>query len=128
MQGLFGIKVDTEGFHKGMEEAEQAAKQAVSEISKTFQGLEGVVDTLSNLFGLGVVGVVVGGMAKMVESAKEWGVEMDDVAGRMGMTTREASTLVGVMERVGISTGTATRSMQILSMEIKQTAEALDPF
>lgn len=121
LDALMGIHVDAADFEAGLKNVENRAEESTKAIAGKF-----------NLMAVGIataiVGTVIVALEKAIHTTAEWGLEMEHLANRMGMTTTQAATLVGVLERFGISGGVAARSMQIMAMEAKQTTDSLDPF
>lgn len=121
MKAFFGLFVDDSKFDEGIERAERRAEQASDKISGTF-------NTMAVGIATGIAVTVVAAIEKAIEKTVQWASEMENLSGRMGMTAREASTLIGVMERYGMGAETASRAMGMLAMEIRQTNEAMDPY
>lgn len=121
LEALMGTHVDLKGLEDGLQKMEHMAEDALKKVSENF-GLiaTGIVTAIA--------GTVIVSLEKAIRTTSEWGLEMEHLGNRMGMTAQQAATLVGVMERFGINAGVAARSMQIMAMEMKQTQDALDPF
>src|SRR6266576_1387004 len=121
LEAIMGTSVDLKGLETGLQKAERLAEEGAKRIQ--------------NHFGIMAVGIAaaIGGtvliaLEKAIKTTAEWGLEMEHLSNRMGMTSREAATLVGVMERFGVHSGIAARSMQMLSQQVHQTQNSLDPF
>lgn len=120
LEALMGMHVDLSGLEDGLKKAEQRAEQSTSKIAGGFNLMAAGIATA-------IAGTVLVALEKSISTTAEWGLEMEHLGDRMGMTAQEAATLVGVMERFGVNSNVAARSMQMLAMESKQTADALDP-
>lgn len=121
LDALMGMHVDTQELEEGLRKAENLAERSTKAISGNFALMAAGIATA-------LVGTVIVALEKAIHTTAEWGLEMEHLSNRMGMTSQQAATLVGVMERFGINSGVAARSMQIMAMEAKQTSEAMDPF
>ena len=121
LEALMGTSVDLKGLETGLQKMETMAEDALKKVSQNF-GLiaTGIVTAIA--------GSVIIALEKAIHTTAEWGLEMEHLSNRMGMTAQQAATLVGVMERFGIQAGVAARSLQIMTSEAKQTQDALDPF
>jgi predicted 3-demethylubiquinone-9 3-methyltransferase (glyoxalase superfamily) len=120
LDALMGMHVDTNEFENGLKKAEGAAEATTKGIASKFSVMGVTIAA--------IIGTIVVALEKAISTTAEFGLEMEHLSNRMGMTATQAATLVGVMERYGISAGVAARSMQIMAMEAKQTTDALDPF
>ncbi len=118
---IAGTHVDLGGLEQGLEKAASMAEGAAKKISEHFGAIAIGITTA-------IAGAVIVALERAIHTTAEWGMEMEHLSNRMGVTAAQAATLVGVMEKYGISAGVAARSMQIMAMEAKQTTESLDPF
>jgi hypothetical protein len=128
LKALFSIEVDLTSFEAGTAKAERQAEVSSKKISGSFSGM-GVA--IAAGLGASVIPMLERFIGKIEQSVKEtaqWGLEMEHMGARMGLTATQAATLVGVMERFGINAGIGARSLQILAMQIHQTNAAMDPF
>lgn len=121
LEALMGMHVDTSGLESGLKKAEDLAEASTKKIAGNFGLMAAGIATA-------IAGTVIVALEKAIKVTAEYGEQMEHLGNRMGMTAGQAATLVGVMERHGIATGVAARSMQILAMEAKQTTDAVDPF
>ena len=121
LEALMGTHVDLSGAEEGLGKFEKMAETTTKNVAGKFSLMSLGIATA-------VVGTVVVALEKAIKTTADWGLEMEHLGNRMGMTSQQAATLVGVMERYGIQGGVAARSMQIMAMEAKQTTDALDPF
>lgn len=107
--------------------------QRIQELTIKSKELEGAIEkigiTSKVVFGamLGVVTLVVGVIGSALMKTVEWGEELEVLGGRLGMSATEAGTFIGVMERFGIQTNVAVRSLTAMEREIVQTQNSLDP-
>jgi hypothetical protein len=74
------------------------------------------------------IGAVITALGKAIKTTADYGLEMEHMSNRMGMTVEQTATLVGIMERFGVNANTGARAMQLLSTQVKQTQDSLDPF
>lgn len=128
LKALFSIEVDLTSFEAGTAKAERGAEVSAKKIAGSFSGM-GVA--IAAGLGASVIPMLERFIGKIEQSVKEtaqWGLEMEHMGARMGLTATQAATLVGVMERFGINAGIGARSLQILAMQVKQTNAAMDPF
>jgi hypothetical protein len=128
LKALFSIEVDLTKFDSGVSTAEKKAEASSQKISGSFNAM-GVA--IAAGLGANVIPLLEKFIGKLEESIKqtaEWGLEMEHLSARMGLTATQGATLVGVMERFGINAGVGARSLQILAMEVRQANSALDPF
>ena len=121
IEALMGTKVDTSGFETGVQKIEKLSEDLGKKITEHF-GIIGV--TIASA----IAGTVLVAMEKAIKATAEWGLEIEHLSNRMGMTTKETATLVSMMERFGISSGVAARALQMLSVSVKNTQDSLDPF
>lgn len=121
LEAIFGTSVDLGGLEKGLQKAERLAEEAAQKIANHF-GIIGVT------VGTAIAGAVLVSLEKAIKTTAEWGLEMEHLSNRMGVTAEQAATLVGVMEKFGIQAGVAARSMQIMAAEMRQTQQSIDPF
>lgn len=121
MKAIFSLDVDLEKFGSALESAEAKAEASTKNISGTFA-------KMALGIGAAITTIVIGAMEEAIRVTTTWGLEMEHLGARMGMTSQQAATLVGVLERYGIAGQTAARSMQMMAMQVQQTQQALDPF
>jgi len=74
------------------------------------------------------LGAVVVAITKAVHTTAEFGLEMEHLSNRMGMTVEQATAIIGIFERFGVNGNIAARAMQMLATQVKQTQDSLDPF
>jgi hypothetical protein len=121
MKALFGMEVSSEKFEQGLHKAEEQAEETTEKIAGHFSTMAiGIATALAV--------TVAAAMREVVLHTAQLTREMEDLSHEMGMGTKEASTYVGVMERVGIGHEQAARSVMMLAYQIKQASNALDPF
>lgn len=128
LKALFSVEVDLTKFDAGVATAEKKAESSSQRIAGSFNAM-GVA--IAAALGANVIPLLEKFVSHLEESIKqtaEWGLEMEHLSARMGLTATQGATLVGVMERFGINAGVGARSLQILAMEVKQANSALDPF
>lgn len=128
LKALFSIDVDLSMFEAKTAQAEKKAEETSKKIQGHFNAMG--VGIAAGL-GAAVVPIIEKFIEKMKESIKEtaeWGLEMEHMGARMGLTATQAATLVGVMERFGVNANVGARSLQILAMQVRQTENAVDPF
>jgi hypothetical protein len=121
LDAIMGTSVDLKGLETGLEKAEKLVEEGVKKLEKQFSFLSIGIATA-------ITGVILLSMEKAIKKTAEWGLEMEHLSNRMGVTTREAAVLVGVMERFGVNAGLGARAMQMLSTQVTQTQNSLDPF
>lgn len=121
LEAMMGMHVDTREFEEGLRKAENLAESTTKSIQGGFNVMAAGIATA-------LVGTVVVALEKAIKTTADWGLEMEHLGNRMGMTSQEAATLVGVLERFGVNSGIAARAMQVMAMEAKQTTDSLDPF
>jgi len=117
---LANVSVDLNKFEGELKKAEELAEKSAKAISGSM-----------NLIGIGIVtsiaGAAIVALEKAVKKTAEWGLEMEHLSNRMGMTVRDTATVVGVMERFGVNANMGARAMQMLSTQVHQTQNSLDP-
>lgn len=121
LEAIMGTSVDLKGLDTGLEKAERRAEEGAQKIAGHF-GL------MATTISVAIAGAVLVALEKAIRTTAEWGLEMEHLSNRMGVTTREAATLVGVMERFGVNAQMGARAMQMLSMQVQNTQNSLDPF
>jgi hypothetical protein len=121
LEALLGIHVDMSGLETGLKKAEQRVEESAKKMSGSFSLMAAGVAAA-------VAGVVIASLEKAIKTTADYGLEMEHLGARMGMTAQQAAVLTGMMERQGIGTNVAARAFQIMAMEAKQTSEAIDPF
>lgn len=121
MKAVFGMEVDQSPLERGLKDAESKVEQSSEKIGKQFNAMGVSIAT-------GISIAVVAALTKATRATAEWGQEVENLSARMGMTARETSTFLGVMEQFGIHAQVGAITMARLSMSVKQTQEALDPF
>src|SRR5690349_19362338 len=120
LEAIMGTSVDLKGLETGLQKAETMANEGAEKIAGHF-GLMAV--GIASAIG----GAVIIALEKAIRTTAEWGLEMEHLGNRMGMTTTQAATLVGVMERFGVNANFGARAMQMLSVQVRQTQNSLDP-
>jgi hypothetical protein len=121
LEAIMGTSVDLKGLETGLQKAETMAKEGAEKITSHFSLMAVGIATAMG-------GAVLVALEKAIRTTAEWGLEMEHLSNRMGMTTREAATLVGVMERFGVNANLGARAMQMLSTQVTATQNSLDPF
>ena len=121
LEAIMGMHVDHGGFEADLKKAETTAEGSAKKIAGSFSTMAvGIAAALATL--------VLVGLERAIKKTAEYGLEMEHLGDRLGMTAQQASNLTGILERQGIEAGTAARAFQIMAMEAKQTTEAIDPF
>lgn len=121
LEALMGMHVDTSGLEEGLKKAEAAAEQSTKKIAGNF-GL------MATGIATAIAGTIVAALEMSIKKTAEYGLEMEHLGARMGMTAQQAAVLSGVFERQGVNVNTAARAMQMMAMQVKQTQQSLDPF
>lgn len=128
LKALFSIDVDLSMFDAKTAQAEKKAEETSKRIQGHFNAMG--VGIAAGL-GATIIPLMEKFLVKIEEAVKEtaqWGLEMEHMGARMGLTATQAATLVGVMERFGVNANVGARALQILAMQVKQTDNAMDPF
>jgi hypothetical protein len=121
LQVLAEMGVDTSKFEQALEKSERQAEQSAKKISGHFNVMAiGIATALA--------GTVMVALEQAIKKTAEYGLEMEHLGNRLGMTAQQAAVLTGVLEKQGIGANVAARAFQIMAMEAKQTGDSLDPF
>jgi hypothetical protein len=121
LEAIMGTHVDLKGAEEGLRKFEKMAEEAAAKVAASFGVMGAAISSI-------VLGTVVVALEKAIRTTAEWGLEMEHLANRMGVTAREAAVLTGVMERFGVNANVGARAMQMLSTQVRQTQNSLDPF
>ena len=121
LQVLAEMGVDTSKFEQALENAERKAEQSTKKISGHF-------NTLAIGVATAIASTVLIALEQAIKKTADWGLEMEHLGNRLGMTAGQAAVLTGVLEKQGINANVAARAFQIMAMEARQTQESLDPF
>src|SRR5712691_286062 len=95
LEAIMGTSVDLKGLETGMQKGEKIAEEGAQKITSHFTAMGVAIATA-------IAGTLLVALEKAVKTTAEWGLEMEHLSNRMGMTVRETATLVGVMERFGV--------------------------
>lgn len=133
-KAIFSLEADDSKLNAQLKSAEQKVDQSSREISaKMLLMAGGIGGAIGSVIGpavqkmLGELEKIPAFFLDAYKVTAEYGLEMEHLGTRMGMTAQQAATLTGMMERQGLGAGVAARAMQIMSAEARQTGEALDP-
>jgi hypothetical protein len=120
LQLLSELGIDTSKFELGLEKAEKRAEETASKISGKF-GLMAVGIATA------LAGTVLVALEQCIKKTAEYGLEMEHLGNRLGMTAQQAAVLTGVLEKQGLGANVAARAFQIMASGARQTGESLDP-
>lgn len=121
LRAIFGLEVDQAPFDRGLKDAEQKAGESTQKIEQKFSNMSVAIAT-------GISLLVVASLKKAIDTTAAWGIEMEMMSARMGVTHEEAGKLVGMLERYGIQSQQAAAALAMLSLQMEMTTKAADPF
>jgi hypothetical protein len=120
---LVPLNMLTDGFEKGIDKAKSKSDDLASGLSKIGGGIVGG--------GLALAGGAIAGISAVtldaVKSSQAWGEGLKDILDITGMTTDQASGMLLMFQRVGLSGDTLTKSMSLLGKGLGESQDKLGP-